>query len=88
MDTSGSCVNITGTTVITTLVLSLPINNLDTVLSRQSIECSNEFTIQSEVDLANGNTLTGGLKADLAIMQLRHLGQWVFCFTKLNIFQR
>ena len=75
LDTSENCVNTTDATLTTTtLIMSLPINSVDTVLSRRLIECSNQFTIQSDVDLANDIMLSGALNADSATMKLLQSG--------------
>lgn len=75
LDTNENCVNTTDTTLTTTtLIMSLPINSVDTVLSRRLIECSNQFTIQSDVDLTNDIMLSGALNADSATMKLLQSG--------------
>ena len=59
----------------TTLDLVIDVNGNQTVIDRQMVECDRVFTVNNEMDLADGAKLTSGMTAELATMKIISSGE-------------
>ena len=55
--------------------MALDVNDSQTVIERQEVECNREFTVNSELNLADGAKLTSGITAELAPMTIISSGE-------------
>ena len=67
----------------TTLDLVIDVNGNQTVIDRQMVECDRVFTVNNEMDLADGAKLTSGMTAELATMKIISSGEFNY-FVKYN----
>ena len=70
INTTEPCVNEETTKTTTTLQMVLDVNGVATVIDQRQIECSREFTVQSEADFNSGTKLINQLRADTATIAL------------------
>ena len=59
----------------TILNMVLVMNSTDTIISRQEIQCTNEFTVQTYGDLASGLAVSGQIQSNSATLKLLNKGQ-------------